>query len=357
MKKNMKKIFTLIAMMVAVMANAQVTEVQSATLTLKDGTTSVYYGQDALVKAYNAAPNKDATITLSSGNFQSQQWRKAVNLYGVGFEDDATTNTQRTYLTSGIELLPQDGLTVDNIHIEGIFFNGDIVFSNNANNEGVPVTGVVIARCNYRSLPLNTNTKDIVVRQCVVTGDIGGNTKFLQDNLRILNCWMAGRALNMPTNETFMSTVLFDHCLINKWYNSVNYGWNQPQGPYRFTNCIIRQNVSAGASLENCILFGYDKDNDEITMENCVFAYGKAMTAFFEEEYDNMDYNAARTYQLLDKYATAGTDGTEIGLQGGYGWIKTSSLPRITEISIDKQTSTDGILKVSLKAEAQPVVQ
>ena len=70
-----------------------------------------------------------------------------------------------------------------------------------------------------------------------------------------------------------------------------------------------------------------------------------------------MDYSATRTYKLVDKYATAGNDGTEIGLQGGYGWVKTSSVPRITEISIDKLTSTDGILKVSLKAEAQPVVQ
>lgn len=353
----MKKIFTLFAVMISFAVNAQVTEMISATLKLNDGTTTVYYGSDALVKAYNAAPNKGATITLSSGSFQSIQCRKAINIYGVGFEDNAATNTQRTYLTAGMELLPQDSRNVDNIHIEGIFFNGDIVFSNNANNEGAPITGVQIARCYFRNLPLNTNTKDIVVRQCVITGDIGGNASFLQDNLRILNCWVGGRAHTMPTNETFMCTVLFDHCLINKYYYSSNYGANQPQGPYRFTNCIIRQNVSSGSSVENCLLLDYASAPTDITMENCEYGRNKALIAFFEEDVENMDYNPTRTYKLLDKYATAGTDGTEIGLQGGYGWVKTSSVPRITEISIDKQTSTDGILKVSLKAEAQPVVQ
>ena len=353
----MKKLFTLIAIMFSVVASAQVTEMQSATLTLKDGTTTVYYGQDALVKAYNAAPNKDATITLSSGDFQSVQWRKAVNLYGVGFEEDATTRTSRTYLTGGMEFLPQDSRNIDNIHIEGIFFNGNITLSNNANNEGAPITGIVFARCYYSSFVINTNTKDIVIRQSVNTGDIGGNTNYLQDNLRILNSWVGGRAVSIPTNETYMSTVLFDHCLINKWWSSTNYGWNQPQGPYRFTNCIIRQNVSAGASWENCILLAYEKADPQTTTENCIYGAGKALIAFFEEDVENMDYSATRTYKLVDKYATAGTDGTEIGLHGGYGWIKTSSVPRITEISIDKQTSTDGILKVFLKAEAQPVVQ
>ena len=67
-------LFSAIALMVCLVAGAQVTETQSATLTLTDGTTTVYYGTDALTKAYNAAPNEGATIVLSSGTFSRPQW-------------------------------------------------------------------------------------------------------------------------------------------------------------------------------------------------------------------------------------------------------------------------------------------
>ena len=355
----MKKIlFSAIALMVAMVANAQVTETQSATLTLEDGTTTVYYQSDALNKAYNAAPNSGATIVLSSGTFSIPQWRKAINLYGVGFEDDATTSTKRTYITGGIELLPQDLKNMDNLHFEGICFNGNFTFSNNANNSGAPITGVVIARCQFNTLSANTNVKDLTIRQCRINGNVNGNANFKGDNVRVFNCWIANRVIDFPMNETRMSTVLVDHCITNNWYASSNYGWASPQGPYRYTNCIIRQNVADGGQMENCLLMAY-KDTEVFpnnVVTNCVYDNGLAVSSFFKDEVNNLDYSETRTFELIDTYKTAGNDGTEIGLQGGYGWNKVSSVPRITEISIDKQTSTEGILKVNLKAEAQPVV-
>lgn len=353
-----KLIFSAIALMACLVTGAQVTETQSATLTLTDGTTTVYYGSDALTKAYNAAPNEGATIVLSSGTFSRPQWRKAVSIYGVAFEDDATTGTKRTYINDGFELLQQDLKTMNNLHFEGICFNGNFTFSNNANNDGVPYVGVVIARCRFNTLSANANVKDLTIRQCMINGDVYGNTSFKGENVRVLNCWMAGRVYNFPTNETNMSTVLVDHCVINKWYDSYSYGWNQPQGPYRFTNCLIRQNMSAGAQMENCLMFAY-KDTDtwpDNVVTNCVFGNSLSTASFFKDEIGNLDYSETRTYELIDTYKTAGNDGTEIGLQGGHGWNKISSVPRITEISIDKQTSPEGILKVNLKAEAQPVV-
>ena len=353
-----KMLFSTIALMVCLVTGAQVTETQSATLTLTDGTTTVYYGSDALTKAYNAAPNEGATIVLSSGSFSVPQWRKALSLYGVAFEDDATTNTKRTYLTGGIELLAQDLKNMDNLHFEGICFNGNITFSTNSNNSGAPYTGIAIARCRFNSLAANAYVKDVTIRQCMVNGDICGNTSYKGENIRVLNCWIAGRVYNFPTTETLMSTVLVDHCIINKWYDGYSSGWSQPQGPYRFTNCLIRQNMAAGAQMENCLMFAY-KDTDtwpDNVVANCIFGNSLAVSSFFKDEIGNMDYSETRTYELIDTYATAGNDGTMLGVQGGHGWNKVSSVPRITEISIDRQTSPEGILKVNLKAEAQPVV-
>lgn len=353
-----KTLFSAIALMASLVAGAQVTETQSATLTLADGTTTVYYQTDALTKAYNAAPNSGATIVLSSGTFNVPQWRKAISLYGVGFEDDATTGTKRTYLNGGIELLAQDLKNMDNIHFEGICFNGNFTFSNNANNSGAPYTGVVIARCRFNTCSVNANVKDLTIRQCMVNGSVQGNASYKAENLRIFNCWIANRVLDFPTNETYMSTVLVDHCITNNWGESYYYGWNSPQGPYRFTNCIIRQNVADGGQMENCLMMAYNDTetfpNNVVT--NCQFGNGLAVSSFFKDEIGNLDYSETRTYELIDTYKTAGNDGTEIGLQGGHGWNKVSSVPRITELSIDKQTSPEGILKVTLKAEAQPVV-
>ena len=353
-----KLIFSAIALMACLVTGAQVTETQSATLTLTDGTTTVYYGSDALTKAYNAAPNEGATIVLSSGTFSIVQWRKAISIYGVAFENDATTNTKRTYITGGIELLAQDLKSMDNLHFEGICFDGNFTFSNNANNSGAPYTGIVIARCRFNNYVANANVKDVTIRQCMVNGNVQGNANFKAENLRVLNCWIAYRVCDFPTNETNMSTVLVDHCITNNWASSSYSGWYSPQGPYRYTNCLIRQNVAAGGQMENCVMFAYNDTEvfPDNVVTNCIFGNGLATSSFFKDEIGNLDYSETRTYELIDTYATAGNDGTMPGVQGGHGWNKVSSVPRITEISIDKQTSPEGILKVNLKAEAQPVV-
>ena len=58
--------------------------------------TSVYYGENAFVNAYNAADDTLGVIILSSGKFSSPTIQKSISVYGAGMEDNKATQTNRT---------------------------------------------------------------------------------------------------------------------------------------------------------------------------------------------------------------------------------------------------------------------
>ena len=86
----MKKISFLFTVIIFILsgnrASAQ-TELQSATLQQGDKT-SIYYGKDAFISAFNAVTGVTDVITLSSGTFNSPTFNKACTVYGAGCETD-----------------------------------------------------------------------------------------------------------------------------------------------------------------------------------------------------------------------------------------------------------------------------
>lgn len=78
----MKKLFSLLALLVTVTFAAGAQSVQVATLT-HDGTISSYTGANALRDAYTAAVDGDV-ITLSSGSFSSVNFEKRITVRGAG---------------------------------------------------------------------------------------------------------------------------------------------------------------------------------------------------------------------------------------------------------------------------------
>ena len=129
--------FFLVTATISVAAAAQQTDKQMATLQHGDKT-SVYYGIDAFVQAYNDAADTLDVITLSSGEFNVPvQISKSIAVYGAGFEDDTKTNAERTFLKNGITLkhgdkVDEDGQTniaavkVNGVRIEGIYCDGSL---------------------------------------------------------------------------------------------------------------------------------------------------------------------------------------------------------------------------------------
>lgn len=81
----MKKLsITLMMLCCAIVGNAQVTDEISAILQVGDNA-QIFYGADALIEAMAAAPDRGATITLSSGTFNAAEITKCVNIYGAGW--------------------------------------------------------------------------------------------------------------------------------------------------------------------------------------------------------------------------------------------------------------------------------
>ena len=155
----MKKISFLFTVIIFILsgnrASAQ-TELQSATLQQGDKT-SIYYGKDAFISAFNAVTGVTDVITLSSGTFNSPTFNKACTVYGAGCETDESkgiysTNVGEITIQHGTEV-NSEGETVnktgdlDGIHIEGIAFTESV----NIGKNGKPVTlkDLTLKRCKF----------------------------------------------------------------------------------------------------------------------------------------------------------------------------------------------------------------
>lgn len=134
------------------------------------------------------------------------------------------------------------------------------------------------------------------------------------------------------------------------------------------TNCYVKStNVNPVCQFNNCIISGTTKPNSSCTAYNCVTEKGMLDNILDKEgnyEVESIDsifvkYYAtdwANYYKLTDEAAATylGQDGTQVGIYGGLRpFTPVPSYPLITEKSIAGQTTTDGKLRVYVKAEAQ----
>ena len=122
-----------------------------ATLQHEGTITGTYFGQNALVSAYNAASDGDI-ITLSSGVFVGTSIYKAVTIHGAGCVDDTITGVGRTQVSSfGVS---KSGYSeASNSIFEGIYFSTTINFY----AYGSPITNVTFRKCNIDAITYSTN--------------------------------------------------------------------------------------------------------------------------------------------------------------------------------------------------------
>lgn len=339
MKK--KIILAFMAMTCAFSANAQQTEILTATLQHGDQTT-VFYNKTAFIDAYNAAADTLDVITLSSGNFSSPgAIEKSIIVYGQGFETDTV---------SGIEPTIIDGSAIsiyaNAVHFEGLDINNAITIG----KSGVATYRNKFIRCKTQAVSFKSDSYDTEITQCVilsksdpVSGHINGGSiawggaKYFNtaNNLNISNCWISGgiQYFNVPE-----STIHIDHCILWTHYIASNIPGGS-YGPYYYTNNIIYKEFDEGAT---------SKGNKS----------GTSVGTLFEDEGEDGYYDAKKSFAVIafdplnGDEINRGTDGTVIGLHGGeYGWKKIPSIPRITKATIDTSSANEGIIKVNITAE------
>lgn len=345
----MKKFLSAVATAaLSLFAQAQNTDAPMATLQHGDQT-RVWMGVDAFIKAYEAAADSADVITLSSGNFRvPNEISKSFRLYGAGCEDDPATGTKATVLNSSLQFIPADitnedgetvkaGRKVNGLHLEGV--QVPAIFLNRY--EWTPVENLTITKCKIEDCRFNIHSKNVTIKQSVITGQITASDYYLcYNNLLVINSYITGFGTSSVSSE---STVHIDHCIVKQ----------QIPVTVLCTNSILYNPLQSGSTSKNNIFVGTASIGNGVQDSNNNWT-GIANAGVYAAEGEDGTYAEDKTFELKYPKKYVGTDGTEIGLYGGnYPWNKIPCTPRIMESNIDTKTSADGKLKVSIKVEAQ----
>lgn len=333
----MKKFLLLIAASATLVCGAQsYTSVPSATLE-HNGEVTVYYGAAAFAAAYQAAADTLDVIYLSAGEFNNPGViQKSITVYGVGFETDPATSVLRTSIVGGLGITPAEGKKVGGCHFEGIWFDSDFRVNRvTVNEEDLHVYNTSLIRCGVNgAIRLQAPTHFTTIRQCRVTGNISGsgNDNYgAAQSLLITNCHIGGRIFNFPVSVTNMSSVVVDHCVLSYRVYADYY-----HGPYFYNNTIFTADyyggqVSEGATLNYCVYYGRDNYPDRCSGVGNYFGIRDWANVFTEPDKATPNYDETRTFAVKEELV--GSDGTPVGVAGGFGWHKFPSLPRVTELS------------------------
>lgn len=334
----MKKFFfTLVAIMTATQSFTQNTLV--ATLTHGDEVT-MYYGVDAFKNAHNAAASGDV-INLSGGSYTGFTFTKAITVRGTGIDASNPTSISSTM---SFDITENDNFRLS---VEGIRF------------DGASIVGTFSNPCFLK---------------CLFKGVVTDSSKGHIENALFVDCKITEHFYLFGS-----TSAVFLHCFIQTL--TVN---GSDSSTAQCVNCVLNGPFSAfrRSSFVNCILCGTGIDTStatlpaETTAMNCTafnsypsYSYnsyiysamqGNAIscsTSTYEAVFKDYSggYSDSQQFELTDAAKTQylGTDGTEIGLYGGqYPYNTTPTYPRITNLTVDKQTTADDKLNVEIEVSS-----
>lgn len=346
--KTRNFILSMIALCCMTMAQAQKTDVMTATLQHGDDVT-VFTTQTAFANAYAAAVDGDV-ITLSPGTFNATNLTKSVNIYGSGFEENETDGTSITQINGDLSIGVTDE-TLSNVHIEGVFFYD--YFRNYASS---PLTNITIKKCSFRNnISIQSEITNVTFCDCVM-GTITGVYNIMANNLLITNCHFGIITTFQPG-----STVLIDHSIVTGCTSHYQGGSISPThalnvSQFTWKNCCFTsqntdygywQRVGRGSLLYNCLYYKYIGGTDIANLHDCTLVSDNAMFS----DANNANYSAERTFTLQQPTVWIGDDDTEIGIRGGlYPWNKVPATPVVKSLQLD----VDGTnLNVTFDAETR----
>lgn len=333
--KTKSFILSVIALCCMTMAQAQKTDVMTATLQHGDNVT-VFTTQTAFANAYAAAVDGDV-ITLSPGQFTATNLTKSVNIYGSGFEEDETNGTGITQINGNLNIGVTDE-TLSNVHIEGVYFYDYVI-----NNASSPLINVTIKKCSFRrDLSIRSEITNVTFCDCY-TCDIYGLSDIMANNLLVTNCYVNGRVRAFQLG----STVLIDHCIITSCigrYTGGNITGDLACSAFTWKNCVFTywysssyssnyeyNRVGLGATVYNCI---YRQHMGNISFTSYDLIEVDRHTQIFSDA-NNDAYTPTRTFTLIQP-TWLGTDGTPIGVSGGnYPWSRVPATPVVKSLDLN----------------------
>lgn len=330
-----------------------------------EGEFTHYYGAGALTSAYNAAESGDI-ITLSPGTFSTPGTiNKGITLRGNGIEA-----AEKTYISGETTFASTDETMVT--IVEGIKFSSKTNIQNNSTGSGQGTIKLIKntfnGLCATVAGSYSTDRGPIVrIYNCAVYDymEFAGNSNpdFLFYNSYIANPQISGSSFG-ETTSAFVNCLLYytgrSSRINNSWYDAASASVY-----LNFYNCIFNwiwnsyygNNASyilpATATCYNCLSI------NKSTLFNNLVSGGNNKTIATAAEifttYTN-SWKEGETFELTDaaKGAYIGTDGTQIGMQGGnYPYTTTVQYPVVTKFNADAQTNKAGMLNVEVEVDGK----
>lgn len=317
-----------------------------------------YYGAGALTTAYNAAENGDI-ITLSPGTFTSPGTiNKGITLRGTGVEA-----TEKTYISGGTTFLSTDSTMVTTV--EGIRFNAATSIQNNSTGTGQGTIKLIKNVFNELVATVaGTYSTDkgpaVRIYNCAINNSMSFDGNSHPDFL-FYNCYVASP--HISSSGFSETTTTFVNCVIywNGGYIRYNggsslsvdraYYLNYFNCIFNYTGSNLDYRLTNTATCYNCLSINMDKLFNNLVSAGNNWTADNAADVFVT--YTN-SVNEGETFELTDaaKEAYIGTDGTQIGMQGGnYPYTTTVQYPIVTKFNADSQTDKVGMLNIEVEVD------
>lgn len=339
----MKKI--LLSMVLAIVS-VTISFAQSSLLaTLShDGTVKTFYGAAALKSAHEAAVNGDV-ITLSAGTFQATDITKAVTVRGSGMSIDSLTNREPTVIAGDFSISVTDS-TTERFTLEGIYHNNKITLGKLQNP--------MFLKCRFKEISCTSSSYSFVKNASFIHCKISTHLWLYEyDTASCINC-----VITYPSASGSNSMLEMVNCII-----VTNHIASVKNGTLK--NCFIEQQYSTDFQLSStCTVlnnvginsYGPTTNLNDLLFQNIPNKTNKKITNLsdFFKTYKG-EWKDDENYELTDDAKTKylGTDGTEIGINGGsLPFDETPTNPQITKCQVAAKSTADGKLSVDITIKA-----
>lgn len=329
-----------VALMATMTVSAQEeSDIMSATLIHGDQT-SVYYTDDALKTALENSADGDVII-LSPGSFAGSSSgvdiSKSVSIYGSGFDTEVNASI-RINEVQAHDAYGKEYYYYPTVKIEGI--TTSTIYKTSKTDTTV-LNNLQVRKCKIKgSYIFNADTKDCKFSQCVFSGSTSAYSRNHQ-GMVYENCYFSN---SIPSMGDHTNNILFDHCIINN--SSVS-----SRCVATYTNCIIRSSIPEYSVAYNNIFITTSALGANVVGDNNWFNID--VTGIYAADGEDGSYSDDKDFALKYPETYVGTDGTEVGINGGYGFSRIPAIPRILSSEIDTRSSADGKINVSISVEAQ----
>ena len=317
---------------------------QNTAILQSKGTMRVFASSaNAFIDAYNAAQPGD-TIYLSGGYFSPVNInKKQLIIFGTGHHPDSTNATGISIITGELSL----GENADSVVISGLYINGNITIGWNISANNVTIYRNYINGDIYFGGNRSNPSKYVLIKENILYSIFGDNT---------LNSTIANNIIHYSVRNFYNSSIMN-----NIFLNILHiYGYTNYIG---LNNCLIINNIH-NKIVEHFYNCNNNQFNNNIFINSPNFGSnnnsGNYLNVPMNDLFINQSgdqFNYSHNYHLKNPSVYIGTDGTEVGIYGGYyGPFKDGMLPinpHIIYKNIAPKTDSDGNLNIQIKVSAQ----